>query len=485
MNITPNANDLWHGIAGHFDSFSQVVSEFIDNSISDFQKNNPDQRQINLTFDENNGLVSVRIEDTGFGIGNFESALKLGDKTAQSTPLNEHGFGLKHALATANPENNNWKIFTRTKKEFEDGIYRQLSARYSFDMEPEIVEVAKNSWPGLYNSSGTIAEFCCSSSLFNTVQVGIPGKAGFDRCLDYLREELGYRYSGVIEKAQAIISISGAKSGYKKTVESVKPNWVGYYLPKKDNVVIDLGGGNIKIEYVFGEMGNSEYFRHYKRNMSTSGVEIRINGRLIMSNLFKEIWGIENHPSYNHFLAVINLVSENRDVLPKTRTSKNGIRSGDEKLEKLCEWIRNVHPKPNQELAGTVNEKELVKRLAKSKEMHIRNSAKCIETEFKVYTSIGSPVAVDLYVFDGQDIVIYEAKKDIADVQNVYQLVMYWDGAVADGRNPTEGILIASSHSPGVTAVIEYINTKNDRNGNPYRLSIKKWIDEGIDYPKP
>ena len=34
LNTTPDAKDIWLGIAGHFDEFSQVLCEFIDNSIA-------------------------------------------------------------------------------------------------------------------------------------------------------------------------------------------------------------------------------------------------------------------------------------------------------------------------------------------------------------------------------------------------------------------------------------------------------------------
>lgn len=58
------------------------------------------------------------------------------------------------------------------------------------------------------------------------------------------------------------------------------------------------------------------------RNMLSSGVEIRINGRVLCYNLFKEIWGIEKHNYYNYLLVIIDLKSQNRDALPKTRNSK-------------------------------------------------------------------------------------------------------------------------------------------------------------------
>ena len=199
-----------------------------------------------------------------------------------------------------------------------------------------------------------------------------------------------------------------------------------------------------------------------------------------MSNIFKEIWKAENHPTYNHFLATINIISNNINKLPKTRTSKNGIRAGDIKLENLYNWIRSMHPSPHRELSNAISERELVNELKKLKETHIRSADKHIEREFEVFKELENPVKVDLYVFDGQDTVLYEAKKGIADVQNLYQLIMYWDGAVYDGIIPTEGVLIASDFSENLTEIIEYFNEKHDQNGNNYHIIMKKWEDENI-----
>jgi hypothetical protein len=125
-----------------------------------------------------------------------------------------------------------------------------------------------------------------------------------------------------------------------------------------------------------------------------------------------------------------------------------------------------------------------VRELKELKEKHIRSKTKHIEMEFKVFNSLNSPVSADLYVFDGKDVVLYEAKKDTADVQNAYQLLMYWDGAVEDGKTPAEGILIASDFSPGVDAILAVMNGTKDRMGNAYNFSKCTWRDEGIPYPE-
>lgn len=228
--------------------------------------------------------------------------------------------------------------------------------------------------------------------------------------------------------------------------------------------------------------GNS--VKYYKRNMSSSGIEIRVNGRLLMGNLFKEIWGLENHPSYNHFLGQINIISDILDRLPKTKTSKNSIRKDDPKLAKLIQWVRNIYPSPEKKLTNAISEREFIQKLADLKEKHIRTDTKRIETDFTVYRNIGSPVMVDLYLFDGNDVVLYEAKKNTADVKDFYQLLMYWDGLVSDGGIPTEGILLAPDFSDGVINVINSFNSKVDANGNNYNFKIKTWIQEGINYPE-
>jgi hypothetical protein len=483
MNTTPLASDLWEGIAGHFDSITQVLCEFIDNSLSNIESHSAAIRSIRLSFRQKKKCVIIQIEDAGSGISNLEPAMRVGDRTVRETPLNEHGFGLKHALASADPDNKTWKIYTRTKKEYEDATFRLLKAPYSYNQEPEELTSAK--WPGEFNGSGTIIQFECSDIFFNTVQRGIQGKAGFQRCLEYIIEEIGYIYAGIIKDGKMTIEISAPEIPFAKTVQAVTPDWAGFYDPKQGQFNIDLGGGTIIVEYAFGEMkASNNYKKHYLRNMATSGAEVRINGRIMASNLFEVIWNIEPHPAYNHFLATFNLISGDRTALPRTRTSKNGIRSGDDKLEMLFEQIRKMHPTPERRLAGAISEDALVTELEKQKNTHIRSPQKKIQMWFPVFTKVGATVKADLYVFDGHDVVIYEAKKDKADVQDLYQLLMYWDGAVADGIKPTEGILIASDFSSGVAPVMNTINSRKDEAGNCYKFTLKHWTDEGVRYPE-
>lgn len=479
IRTQPRAADVWRGIGGHFDSLTQVIAEFIDNSLANFQSNAQPQRNVAVKLEQDGEAVTVTIEDTGTGINDIESAMRIGDNTNQHSPLNEHGFGMKHALAAANPDNDDWEVITRTQTQLEDGKYTRISSAYDFEMEDEVRE---NAWPGMFNTTGTIIRFCCHNDFFNTLSRGIRGAPGFDASIPYLIEDLGFIYAGAIDDGHINITVTG---GLKKhaAVAVVKPEWEGFYNPRQGTHRIDLGGGTVELRYSFGEMKKSDYKRYYRRSMTSSGLEVRLNGRVMENNLFKEIWDLEPHNSYNHFLAIVDIRSANREALPKTRTSKNGIRSGDSKMAALVRWIRQVHPEPEKKMSGAISERELVEDLAAMKSRHLTHATKRIEPDFAVYSHIEATVMADLYVFDGHDVSLYEAKKDNADAQDFYQLLMYWDGAVSDGLRPARAILLASTFSPAVDILIGDFNQRVDAEGLPYHFEKRTWKDEGVDYP--
>ena len=92
----------------------------------------------------------------------------------------------------------------------------------------------------------------------------------------------------------------------------------------------------------------------------------------------------------------------------------------------------------------------------------------------------GVQVRVDLYFYNNQKLTIYEGKKKSTQPQDVYHLVMYWDGCVMDNRVPDIGILIASEHPESVKTIVEAVNQTKDLKGNNYNIILKTWADEGV-----
>lgn len=340
MNLIPNANELWTGIGGTFDSFNQVIFEFVDNTIANLTANRLNSNNIIITIDENNdGSITYTQEDTGTGIKDIEKSLTIGNKDNRESTLNEHGFGMKHALASANPKNDNWEIVTRTIEDLKEGRYKKIQAPYNYNLNFDSIDCNEKEWPGQYLSTGTIIKFKCSRIFFETVQNGISGKAGLRKCLDYFCEDLGYYYSDIIKEGKVSIIVKSnnieKNSPYYKTIGAIEPKVSGYYTPAQGEKEYNLGGGNVLIKYKFLEIKEGNFSKYYLKNQST---------------------------------------------------------------------------------AGAVKENELVEELRKIKEIHLPDSIKVIKKEFNVFNSIGANTKADLYIFDGQNVILYEAKKDEAYV---------------------------------------------------------------------
>ncbi len=500
INNTPNANELWLGIGGHFDSLGQIINEFIDNSISNFTANNPDQKDIAITLKEaeSDGVVEITIEDTGSGIKDLSTALRLGGREAAESPLNEHGFGLKHALATANPENNNWQIFTKTKEDAQKKQYRIISHPYIIGEYPiEVISEKTINWPGIYNyKTGTIIRFLCSREMYNTIY---KRAKGFNRVADALFEDLGYTYANIIEDGRVNIILKTQPKehegeSFSRTVGALKPNWEQFIEPSSGTTKINLGGGEVRLNYKFGtinELPTREQFnnktsqRHYCHNMSSSGVEIRINGRAICNNLFKEIWDQEKHNSYNSLLIQVDIESQDLNRLPKTRTSKNGLREGDRRLERLYEWIREKMPSPPKDMSLATHENDLFEKLCELRKKTFKNTdsnytCSIEQRVFKKTNSASDQVRIDMYETGEFGVYIYEGKKDTTTSKDIYQLRMYWDGLVYDGIRPKKGFLVAKTHPDSVKSLIEIVNGMKDSNGDSYNLKTIEWEDLGI-----
>ena len=494
----PSAMELWQGIGGHFDSLGQIVNEFIDNSISNFAAHTSATRNILVHLQEQmtGGDVRVSIEDTGTGIRDLDAAFTLGNQSAGETPLNEHGFGMKHALASANPANDAWSICTRTTEDISNNRFKMISAPYDIvDFEGLYCDGLE--WPGHYNCTGTIVSFICPRSMFRTLGKGIQGgPSAFKTLADILCEDIGFVYAGVINAGVASMTLvieEAGNSPITRAVGAVEPDWYDWLGPGKGSEDYDLGGGKVTIQYAFGRINKSperELFnnkttrKYYKRNMSSSGVEIKINGRMLCTNLFKEIWNIEKHNSYNYLLVSIDLKADDSGALPKTRTSKNGLREGDPKLEALYSWIRSNMHEPQKDVSLSDHETDLFEELKKRMLKYNPDPNKVIDTEMHVFTSTGNSkdrVRIDLYEKTQYGINIYEGKRDSTTSKDVYQLRMYWDGLVYDGITPTRGFLVAVQHPESVKGLIQIVNTMKDASGNNYHLDTKTWADCGLD----
>lgn len=475
---TPNGRELWQSISGNFDRFSEIICEFVDNALSNFRKYALDpqtSRKVRIVLREQESWVDVDVMDTGTGIRNIHAALTLGSRCGAESPLNEHGMGLKHALASVDDEGCVWSIQTRTPEDNELDRHLLVEGPYGLEEAPMMGQY-RAGWGKLIRPTGTAISFRCTRRRFETLRpVGDRAEKSFDTLVEILVEELAYTYAQVLQRGEMTLEVDGGKRTC--VVHPLFPIWDKDGTQEIPAVTCDLGGGPVELVCRYGLIrGRKETFLYYKGNMESSGVEIRCNGRVVQRGLFRRIWNGRVHPSRNHFLVQVDLRVKEGMALPATKPTKTGFWDGDPRLEALFAWIRSNVPLPAKEEPV---EKRLVRVLAQNKA--VEDGVLRVAQEKDTYRSLNLGTKMDLFVSYRDRTVVYEAKKAGSRALDVYQLRMYWDGCALDGQPITQGMLIARRHCPEVEALVEKMNSFTDPTGRPYQFLLTTWEEEGID----
>lgn len=106
----PDGKELFEGISGNFEEFGQTLCELTDNSISNFLAHHI-RGHIEITLTNHGTYVDVSVRDNGTGIEDVDAALTIAARSCAESALNEHGMGLKHALASINAgADQHWSI---------------------------------------------------------------------------------------------------------------------------------------------------------------------------------------------------------------------------------------------------------------------------------------------------------------------------------------------------------------------------------------
>ena len=478
----PRAARIWFELASSFNNFSQAICEFCDNAISNFVGHEEDRmlvRTIRILIRKEENSVDVTIEDGGTGIQNINNALTLGGIDSPESVLNEHGYGLKHGLAYMEGQGSSWEIATRTREDAALNRYQVIRAPYDFGIG-KISGEYHSGWIGSLSDIGTVIHFSCPMNVFATLDPSSRKKPSFQSLTALLRENLRYTYADILCKGDLTLQLVIEENGEEteETLQPLLPLWdpsTFKELPIQD---YNLGNGNVKLSCQYGDLlPNRENLTHYLGDMETSGVELRLNGRAIEHGLLKRIWGRKIHPSQNGFLVRVNIETTSQNSAPSTKTAKNGFRETDPLLKELFKWIRS-----NVELSAHAlepMEKRLVRKLAEKLEK-LPDMTR-ISIEAGVFCALGLNEPADLLTCrNGQTITVYEAKVKNTKARDLYQLRLYWDGCVADGVPPDEGVLIAAHHPQEVQTLLAFLNTLEGPDGRPYNFHLSTWKQEGI-----
>ena len=191
IHNNPTGYGLFAGIGDNFNSAAQAICELADDAISNLRANSDDpdlSMTIVVSFENLGDAVEIGVVDGGTGITNLDSALTIACRDGAQTPLNEHGFGLKHALASCDSSpSQQWSIRTRTKKDAAANQYREVTAPYSMGTSEEDQPMKVFFYPGaggLPYPTGTAV----------TVTVDDPDMTAISYTVHYRLPEDGKRY---------------------------------------------------------------------------------------------------------------------------------------------------------------------------------------------------------------------------------------------------------------------------------------------------
>ena len=166
IDNAPNGKEFFAGISGNFKDFGQTLCELIDNPISNFHAHGIHGR-VEIVLEEQGDHVDVMVRDNGTGIENMDAALTIAARSCAESTLNEHGMGLKHALASINAgEDQHWSIQTRTAEDVANDRYQRAEGPYDIHMPVSMI-------PGsgeVAGGTGTVVRVRCPMHKFLTLK---------------------------------------------------------------------------------------------------------------------------------------------------------------------------------------------------------------------------------------------------------------------------------------------------------------------------
>jgi hypothetical protein len=245
---------MFQGLAKQNMLFHQCVCELVDNAIAAAPSGQ--KFRVDILFLPRQGsddTWDLLIADNGAGMSldHLKRALQLGQSATDVNRLNEHGFGLKNALATMSGGNGPWKIWSRAK-----GGSHIASVEGPF--RPTMVLNDDDKFPNydtLPVDISTLVKVPVALRFIQTLQGrGAPAK-NLALLREWLIEHLGVLYRGYLEQDEHTFENSGVLVVSIGTDSvQVPPIQVPFGTAETKYIEVVLGGALRKLEYKFGTL---------------------------------------------------------------------------------------------------------------------------------------------------------------------------------------------------------------------------------------
>lgn len=500
-------DSYWKGQGRQDMDFHQTLGELIDNAISASgydEEGDLKPFKIEVTLQRVGNIVGLRVADCGIGFTLSdleEKVLNPGGKGSSDRvgPLNEHGFGLKNALCTLTGNEKPFKIKTRDIESREHIYLIQGPFRSGMEIDLDNEENWNEGLEYATRDHGSRIYAKTSFHFFNTLY---PRAGRFDTLVERLREHLGVMYRGFLgieynklwlrwqNQGDDPNNPNASASWRKKRIEPIEIPYdrdghaeIRVHITCEGEQTVALyRSGLLDIGKVEDESQGDTYPLkiYYQGNQPTQGIDIRVRNRVIKTGLLPELWGappleLTRHNDFNYFVGELILDEHFRTV-----NNKTAVDPHNDFWERLLDEINSEDFEGAPERQTRSQRERTLKEILKNwLEGYVTNST--VTKDRPVWSGAG--VKIDLYHEKPNDIDIYEVKTGTARPQDVYQLVMYWDGLVIDGITPSLGRLVADGAPSSIQEMIQQLNQRgHDPDGNSYNLEFKSIEDLPITY---
>lgn len=482
---------IFRGLSKQNMLFHQCVAELVDNAIAAQRPDTKFRVDIVLApIQGNNEHFNLYVADNckGMDIPLLTKALQLGESATTDSRLNEHGFGLKNALATLSGGNGPWSLWSRipgtTTVVSADGPFRpQMTIRDDMPFPTEDF---------LPQDISTLVKVTTRLSFFRTVQGRGAPSSDLATLRVWLIEHLGVMYRGYLEQDPQTYDNSGVivvSIGSDRL--QVPPVPVPLGNKHTEYIPIEIGGNVTTMQYNYGTLDEVSRDRlvkglrakyYYQQTIPAQGIDIRLGKRTIATRQFESIWKtldgrtqLARHNKFNDFLGELIIPDLPRGIL-STVNNKSDFNLDDPDWGKIFDILNQEPHRPIEDIR---ERSESALRGKWVRMLKAVNPDDQVTDEHSVWPT-GTQIDVYRKTPDG-NVLIYELKVGSASPLNLYQLKMYWDGLVLAGDQPKEAILLVEDFTNAIEEMANLMNTlPTPKKTKPYNFKLEKHKDKGL-----
>jgi hypothetical protein len=476
---------LYEGLSRQNIDFHQSIAELIDNAISARAES---YFTIEILLYRDGDIVTVTVADDGKGITKHDlqnRVLKLGGRGTSLGVLNEHGFGLKNSLCLLTQNKSSFSIITKSDEISNRDTQWVIRGPFRSDMNARLIN--DNRWSkNLTLCKGKTGTRIIAQTTLDYFRTTYKRAIRMDILASKLGEHLGVFYRHwLLSDPRNQIWIRWKEKGadwQDLVVPAIK-------LPLSDDhqswsIDVEVNGIKGHATYISGELqeektqGDRTPYPldiYYKHNERSQGVDVVVHNKVILVHQLEDLWpDMIRRRERNYFLGELILEG---DVFA-TVNNKTGLDPHNPFWIKVKEQLMSRAELEPPSYSTGREEAAISQDLVEALEHIVSGSS--AQRNFAVWAGAG--VRADI-VHKGPSVEwidVYEVKDEQAGPQDVYQLIMYWDGLVNDGLTPRLGRLVAESAPDSVINLIAHWNKRNDIKNNPYKIEFKKISDLGI-----